>query len=118
MNHWLSDVIITVAPSYDQKGNRRYSSRKGPCFDAMIGTRTLCSSPQPLLDTARILLKSGTDPATRLILRHVGSDTDCLCTTVGAAAKLTCQEGDLPPRFATWEPWPSGLRTGQGVDAF
>ena len=43
-------------------------------------------SKQPFLDTARRLLNLGHDPMTVLVMRHAGSDTDCLTAQIGAAA--------------------------------
>jgi len=67
------------------------------------GSPLLSSSRQPFLDGARELLKRGIDPATRIVLRRVGSSVDSLRSTVGAAAKLTVQENDRRgPRFGPW----------------
>ena len=47
----------------------------------------------PLTDGARILLAEGVDPAEPLVLRHAGSDMDCMTLTVGSAAGLRVLEG-------------------------
>jgi hypothetical protein len=47
----------------------------------------------------------GIDPAARVVMRHAGSATDALITTVGAKAALTVEEGDGVPRFRPWKPF-------------
>jgi hypothetical protein len=51
---------------------------------------------------ARQLLSEGEDPGTKMIMRHAGSDTDCLTSTIGKAAKLCVLEDKGPPRFARY----------------
>jgi hypothetical protein len=55
------------------------------------------------LDAARVLTAEGAEPATVLQMRHDGSATVALRSTVGTAAGLTVLEGDLRPRFARLE---------------
>jgi hypothetical protein len=63
------------------------------------------SSRTAFLDAARVLLARGVDPAEPLIMRHAGSDTDCLISTVGKAAALTVAEADrAKPKFIRWRP--------------
>jgi hypothetical protein len=38
-------------------------------------------------------------------MRHAGSNTLTLRSTVATAAGLTVLEGDLRPRFARWQPF-------------
>ena len=65
------------------------------------------SSRQPFLDAARALLLDGCDSVTILTMRHAGSDIDALRSTVGAAAKLTVEEGDrTAPSFRSWKAFP------------
>jgi hypothetical protein len=68
---------------------------------SVVGSFAL--SRQPFLDSARVLLAEGVPPQTRLTMRHVGSSTDSLTATVGAAAKLTVDESR--PRFVKWQAW-------------
>src|SRR5262245_45037284 len=77
-------------------------------FEARVGDRLLCTSRQPLLDAARIMLAEGVDPATPLTMRHERSSTDSLSSTVGKAAKLTVGE-EPSPRFRPWVPF-EGVR--------
>jgi hypothetical protein len=64
------------------------------------------ASRQPFLDAARVLMAAGHDPLTILQLRHAGSDTISLRTTIGAAAKLTVIERDRHgPRFEPYRRW-------------
>jgi hypothetical protein len=76
------------------------------------GRVLVASTRQPLLDAARVLAAEGWDPATVIVLRHEGSATDSLRSTVGAAAKLAAVETASRPRFAPWidlsEVWRKG----------
>ena len=76
-------------------------------FEARLGDRTVCVSSKPFLDAARVLLAEGGDPGTVLQMRHQGSATIALRSTVGAAAKLTIDEAG--PRFAVWRPFTAAL---------
>jgi hypothetical protein len=93
-------VMITVTPTAGRRGRRGY-------FDARLGGGRLLvrASRQPFLDAARHLLDLGYDPANVLVMRHAGSDTDCLTARIGAAAKLRVKEPDRGRlRFVGWEP--------------
>ena len=63
----------------------------------------LATSSQPFLEAARVLLDRGYDPTTRIVMRHAGSTTDSLASTIGAAAKLTVSNR----RFQHWTAKPS-----------
>jgi hypothetical protein len=81
-------LTITVSPA--GRGN----------FVAHLVGRQLCNATRsPFLTAARQLLSEGVDPDTKIIMRHAGSDTDCLTSTIGEAAKL-CVLEDQGPRFA------------------
>ena len=102
----VNPIVITVKP-VDRYGT----------FDAYLGERLMTTSHQPFLDSARVLLAEGVDPATPLIMRHAGSQTDSLKGPVGAAAKLTVKETSPEgPIFRTWEPYPfqKGGERGRG----
>jgi hypothetical protein len=59
----------------------------------MWGARLLVGrSAQQTLDACRLLAGDGVDPSTR-VMRHEGRDYDALRSTIGAAAKLTVEEG-------------------------
>jgi hypothetical protein len=58
-------------------------------FTARLGGRTLCTSTKPFLDAARVLLAEGIDPETVLHMRHLGSATVALRSTIGTTAGLT-----------------------------
>jgi hypothetical protein len=73
-------------------------------FEASLAGRVLGVSRQPLLDAARVLLAEGHDPHTILAMRHAGSDTIALSAKLGAAAKLTVDEGS--PYFRAWRAMP------------
>jgi hypothetical protein len=77
-------------------------------FAAQIGDHILVeASRQPLLDAARVLLSQGADPRTVIALRHAGSTTDALRSTVGAAAKLTVEETSHGPAFRSFRTAPA-----------
>jgi hypothetical protein len=99
-----SVVVITVSPSTGADG-RVYSSR-GQLFDGAVdGRLVVARSTQPLLDACRILIFKGIDPAARVVMRHAGSATDALITTVGATAARTVEEGGGVPPFRPWKPF-------------
>jgi hypothetical protein len=74
-------------------------------FEARLTGRTLCVSTTPFVDSARVLLAEGVNPAAVLTMRHEGSDTFALRSRLGSAAGLTVQESTGSPRFATWRPY-------------
>ena len=57
-------------------------------FDAHIDGRYILTSPSPLLDVARILIERGTDPETRIVMRHAGTDYDAAWGRLGDLAGL------------------------------
>jgi hypothetical protein len=99
-----SVVVITVSPSTGANGP--VYSRGGQLFDGAVdGRLVVAGSTRPLLDACRVLIFKGIDPAARVVMRHAGSATDALITTVGAAAALTVEEGDGVARFRPWKPF-------------
>jgi hypothetical protein len=63
----------------------------------------ICSSRQPLLDAARVLLAEGAAPDTQIEMWHAGADHVALRTTLVTAAKLRVLEGSRDiVRFAQW----------------
>jgi hypothetical protein len=95
-------VTVIVSPSLDADGRRAYGSR-GPLFDAAVDARNIVTrSATPMLDAARVLAGEGMDPATRLVMRHAGSDLDAVITTVGYAAGLAIREDNGPPEFTRY----------------
>ena len=89
--------MLTLTVSVANYGNR------GPLFAAHLGDRLIvASSTQPLLDSARVLLREGVDPETKLVMRHKGSDTDALSGRVGELAMLTVWETAEGPRLGRW----------------
>jgi hypothetical protein len=106
-----ASIILTVSPALNPDGTHAYSGR-GQLFDGAVDGREIVTrSTQPLLDGARALLAEGIDPRTRIVMRHTGSDTDALRSTVGAAAGLTVEEGESVPRVKRWKPSPFGAVT-------
>lgn len=64
-------------------------------FKAIInGELVIPSSRVPLLDAARALLAGGADPNGWLIMRHAGSDTDCLRGKIGVLAQLAVRDNN------------------------
>jgi hypothetical protein len=87
-------IIVTPAP----RGAGRFEAH----LDG--DDRVLCRSRTPFLDAARKLLAQGYDPDTTLILRHAGSDTDCLRARLGTVASLTVEETPYGPKVRRWKP--------------
>jgi hypothetical protein len=99
-------IILIVAPASAS------SSSRGQLFDGMIdGREVVTRSTQPLLDGARALLAEGSDPRTRIMMRHAGSSADALRSTIGTAAQMTVGEGERPPIFRPWKPSPHAAVT-------
>ena len=99
-------IILIVTPSLQPDGRKAYNNR-GQLFDGRVDGRIIVKrSPTPFCDAARVLLAEGCDPATRFNMRHDGSTTDALIAEVGVAAKLTVRDGNGPPEFRSWMPFP------------
>ena len=97
--HKGREITIVVTPTARRNG--RYEARigeKGP---------RLCVSRKPFLDAARILMTSGFDPSTTLVMHHAGSETESLRATIGAAAALTVEDTTYGPRLRPWKPLPT-----------
>ena len=91
----VAGMIIDVRPG----------ARPGT-YTASLGGRDLCTSRQPLLDSARFLIQEGADPADVLVMRWAETGTESLTATVGTAAKLTVADGqDGVPRFRSYKPY-------------
>jgi hypothetical protein len=95
----IPTIKVTVRPN-------GYGTR-GRLFDAELDGRVLVRrSAAPFCDAARLLLAEGVDPATKLVMRHSGSEIDALRSTIGAAAKLTVSDDNSgKPRFRSYRPW-------------
>jgi hypothetical protein len=89
-------VMIIVTPT--ARGPGRYDTR---LEDGRVLGKP---SKQPFVDAARRLLDLGHDPTTVLVMRHAGSDTDCLTAQIGVAARLRVKEGRGRLQFVPWEP--------------
>jgi hypothetical protein len=72
-------------------------------FAAWLNGELLCQSRTPLLSAARELLGRGVPASTELAMRHAGSSIVAMRTTVGAAARLTVEEGEGAPRFRPYK---------------
>ena len=69
-------------------------------FDAHIDGRYILTSPSPLLDVARILIERGTDPESRIVMRHAGTDYDAAWGRLGDLASVRVSSaGDGRPVF-------------------
>jgi hypothetical protein len=81
------------------------AGRRG-LYDARLdgGCVLVTASRQPFVDAARRLTGLGHDPMTVLVMRHAGSDIDCLTAQISAAAKMRVKEDRGGPRFVPWEP--------------
>ena len=68
-------------------------------------------SRTPFLVAARKLLALGYSPHDTIVLRHCGSEVDCLTSTIGEAARLRVSEpddGKQSPIFRPWRPYGTG----------
>jgi hypothetical protein len=99
-------IILIVTPSLQPDGRKAYNNR-GQLFDGKVDGRTIITrSTQPLLDGCRVLVREGLDPDTRIIVRHAGSTTDALRSTVRGAAKLAVSDDILgKPIVRRWQPY-------------
>jgi hypothetical protein len=89
----MAELVIVVSELEDNPG----------VFQASIDGRALCISRTPFLDAARKLLAEGHNTAAVAIMRHSGSTTDCLRSSLGVAARLRVEESSL--RFRRWNPF-------------
>jgi hypothetical protein len=100
-----SIIAITVAPETRNPGNPPQRVR----FIASLATsgRVLGAFSAPLLGAARVLLAEVVPPETAIQMRHSGSGTVALRSTVGGAAGLTVsEEGSTgAPQFTKWKPF-------------
>jgi hypothetical protein len=121
-------LVITIRPHLEVRGHGVVHVDR---FAVYTGERRLLISRSPFLDSARLLLAEGFEPATWLVMRHHGSSIDALRTTVAAAAKRTVKDTGFGPKFGVWAPFPkepiaassapideraSGLRAPRAVD--
>jgi hypothetical protein len=92
-------VIVTIS----RRGNGRYLAR--------VDGLELLVSRTPFLVAARKLLEFGYSPNDMIVMRHSGSEVDCLTSTIGAAARLRVSEpddGKQSPTFRAWRPYGEG----------
>jgi len=90
-------IVITVRPA-------PVTSRGQP-FDAFHQGRHITTSRTPFYAAARKLIEQGHDPQSILVMRHEGSDRDCLRQRLGDAAKLTLEEDSRKGfRFRPYRP--------------
>lgn len=96
-------ITITIQPA-QHNGHDDPSGR----YLAYNGDQFLCSSRQPLLDAARILIKQGHNPNTPIEMRRKNNpNVVALRSTIGQAAKLTVREdAQKGPTFEHWKPFP------------
>jgi hypothetical protein len=73
------------------------TSRRAGQFTACVDDAEICRSATPLLTTARLLAERGISGDTVLVLRHKGSNTIALRSTIAGAASLCVSEDG--PRF-------------------
>ena len=67
-------------------------SSRGEVWGAVLPDGQAVESRTPFFAAARALLAAGVDPATTLAMRHHGSTTVAMRSTVGEAAKWTVRE--------------------------
>jgi hypothetical protein len=81
------------------------SPSKSGLFEATLDGRVICTSRQPFVDAARVLMAEGCDPKAVLTMRHVGSDIVALTAKLAVAAGLSVGGND---RFHPWAPYVPG----------
>ena len=91
-----STLVVIVAPAPRSAG--RYQVR----LDG--DDRVLCVSRTPFCDAARKLEAEGYDPNITLVMRHAGSQTECLRAPLRAAASLSVEDTPYGPKFRRWKP--------------
>lgn len=72
-------------------------------FAARLGSELLGTFRTPLLSAARELQRRGVSEHAVLAMRHEGQDFVAMTTTVGAAARLAVEEGDM--RLRPYKPF-------------
>jgi hypothetical protein len=99
--HLRSERIIEIVIA---EGKRSNGTPHSFLFDCWLGNsdRFLCTSRQPFLDAARVLVSQGYHPNTILIMRHAGSSVEALRASLQLAARLTVDEFN-GTRFARWK---------------
>jgi hypothetical protein len=70
-------IVVTLGPEHNRRGR----------WTAYLGDRAICTTAQPLLDVAAVLLTEGADPGVSIVLMR--GDVECLRSTIGTAARLT-----------------------------
>jgi hypothetical protein len=102
----VTTIVLVVSPSLNADGGKAYSTR-GQLFDGRIDGRCIVKrSTTPFCDGARVLLAEGIKPNTILVMRHAGSASDALRSTVGVAAGLTVvDDNGGKPIFRKWSPY-------------
>jgi hypothetical protein len=100
--------MLTIIVSPAGRGN----------FVAHLDGCQLCKATRsPFLTAARHLLSEGVDPDTKIIMRHAGSDIDCLTSTIGVAAKMSVKEDRGRLQFVPWEPFPRRVKATASENA-
>ena len=95
----VASLIVLASPA--PRGAARFEARLDN------SNRVLCVSRMPFFDAARQLVADGYDPNVPLILRHAGSDMDCLKARLGTAASMSVEETVYGPKLRRWKPIPA-----------
>jgi hypothetical protein len=69
--------------------------------------RVLCTSITPFFDAARKLMKDDCHSSITLVMRHAGSDTECLRAPLATAAALSVEETPYGPKLRRWKAIPT-----------
>jgi hypothetical protein len=108
-DYWgeVGSYSIYLAKQNEKEGREMItivvSSANADYFYATIDGKVVCKSRTPFLTAARYLLAHGTHSRSKIRMVHANNlEEISLLSTVGAAAKLTVEEGDKPPRFRPW----------------
>jgi hypothetical protein len=101
----MSEITIVVSPVFDRYGKRRHGRFNVRLKDSL---EIICeATQQPLLDAARIMLRRGIDPGTKIW--KVRADAPSIVTMksiVGIAAQFDVMGGAFVRRKAAAGPMP------------
>jgi hypothetical protein len=92
----MSGIEIEMSPCSPRPWPRKWAG----LFEARLDDRLLCTSRQPFLDAARVLVSEGLDPDAVLSVRHAGSGTVALTAKLSVAVRLTVDESKT-----SFRPW-------------
>lgn len=91
---------IVIAPAF-RKDGRRHCIQHGPLFHSRFQGELICTSVQPLLDSARVLKTRGLKG--KIEMWHENSPFPSMIRQIEKAAGLTIEEGDRSPTLVKYK---------------